>query len=83
MVNLEARQNLLSPSRSLAKQPLLLVTAFALHVSQGFEFPAAQALLPVLVPRAVFPNAVVVSATVRNAAIVSGPVLAGFAIEAA
>ncbi len=62
---------------------LLLATAFALHVSQGFEFPAGQALLPVLVPREIFPNAVVVSATVRNAAIASGPVLAGLAIDAA
>ncbi len=62
---------------------LLLLTAFALHLSQGFEFPAGQALLPVLVPREIFQNAVVVSATVRNAAIVSGPVLAGLAIGAA
>jgi MFS family permease len=62
--------------------PLLLGVAFLLRVAWGFEFPAAQALLPTLVPREVFQNAVVTSATVRNLAVVSGPVAAGFAIDA-
>jgi MFS family permease len=63
--------------------PLLLGVAFLLRVTWGFEFPAAQALLPALVPREIFQNAVVTSATVRNLAVVSGPVAAGFAIDAA
>jgi MFS family permease len=69
----------------LASRPLalLLGMAFLIHTSDGFEFPAAQALLPALVPREIFQSAVVVSATVRNAAFASGPVLAGLAIEAA
>jgi MFS family permease len=62
---------------------LLLAMAFAEHLTEGFEFPAAQALLPQLVPREIFQNAVVVSATVRNAAFAAGPVLAGFAIAEA
>jgi MFS family permease len=69
----------------LARSPLavLLGMAFLIHASEGFEFPAAQALLPALVPREIFQSAVVVSATVRNGAFASGPVLAGLAIEAA
>lgn len=62
---------------------LLLVMAFLIHSSDGFEFPATQALLPALVPRQIFQNAVFVSATVRNAAFASGPVLAGLAIDRA
>lgn len=61
---------------------LLLGTAFVIHAAVGFEFPAGQALLPALVPREIFQNAVVVSATVRNAALATGAALAGFAIEA-
>jgi MFS family permease len=62
--------------------PLLLAAAFAMRVAWGFEFPASQSLLPALVPRELFQSAVVVAATVRNAAAVSGPVVAGFAIDA-
>jgi MFS family permease len=59
----------------------VLGAAFALAVIGGFENPAGSALLPDLVPRDVFPSAVVVSATARNLATVTGPVLTGFAIE--
>lgn len=62
---------------------ILLGAALALHTAQGFEFPASQSLLPQLVPREIFQNAVVVSATVRNLAFVSGPVIAGLALEVA
>jgi len=61
---------------------LLLGTAFVLHTAEGFEFPAASALLPTLVPRPIFQNAVFASSAVRNAAFASGPVLAGLAIDA-
>jgi MFS family permease len=61
---------------------LLFGVAFAIRVAWGFEFPASQSLLPTLVPRELFQSAVVVTATVRNAAAVSGPVVAGFAIDA-
>jgi MFS family permease len=61
---------------------LLLGTAFVLHTAEGFEFPAAQALLPALVPREIFQNAVFASSAVRNAAFASGPVLAGVALDA-
>lgn len=61
---------------------VLLGMAFVIHAAEGFEFPAGQALLPALVPRDLFQNSVVLSATVRNAAFATGPVLAGLAIQA-
>lgn len=63
--------------------PLVLAAVFCIRVAWAFEFPAASALLPSLVPRELFQNAVVVNATVRNLAFAAGPVAAGFAIEAA
>jgi len=61
---------------------LILAAALGLAVTAGFEFPAGQALLPALVPREIFQNAVVLSAMVRNVAVVSGPLWMGFAIDA-
>ncbi|MGD8859975.1 MAG: MFS transporter [Myxococcales bacterium] len=58
--------------------PAILVTAFLLAVSNAFQRPAYSALLPTLVPTDLFPSATVVNANVRNAALVSGPVLMGF-----
>jgi MFS family permease len=62
---------------------LILGVAFALAVAGGFESPAGAALLPALVSREVFRSAVVVSSTARNLGVVTGPVLSGFAIDAA
>jgi MFS family permease len=56
--------------------------AFTLAVAGGFENPAGAALLPALVPREIFQNAVVLSSAARNLAVVTGPALAGFAIDA-
>jgi len=61
---------------------LLLGVAFALAVAGGFENPAGSALLPALVPREIFQNAVVLSSGARNLAVVTGPALAGFALAA-
>ena len=61
---------------------LIYAVVFAHAVTWGIEFPANQSMLPTLVPREIFPNTVVVSALVRNAAFAAGPVAAGFAIEA-
>ena len=62
---------------------LLVYGAVLAHaVAWGIEFPANQSILPTLVRREIFPNAVVVSAMVRNGAFAAGPVAAGFAIEA-
>jgi MFS family permease len=63
--------------------PLILVAAFAVSVAGAFESPASSALLPTLVPRDIFQNAVVLSATARNVGFVTGPVVTGFAVERA
>ena len=56
---------------------LLLGVAFTLALAGGFENPAGAALLPALVPRQIFQNAVVLSSAARNLAVVTGPALAG------
>ena len=48
----------------------------------SFENPAGAAILPALVPRALFPSAVAVQGSVRNLAWVSGPVIMGFVVDA-
>jgi MFS family permease len=62
---------------------VVLLVAFGLAVARGFEHPAAAALFPALVPREILQNALVLNSSARNLATVLGPVLAGFAIEAA
>jgi MFS family permease len=61
---------------------LVYAAVLAHAVAWGIEFPANQAILPALVRREIFPNAVVVSAMMRNGAVAVGPVVAGFAIDA-
>ena len=62
---------------------LLLGVALALAVARSFESPANMALLPSLVPREIFPSAVVVSATARNLGFVSGPMAMGLIVDRA
>jgi len=61
----------------------LLGIALALAVARSFESPANMALLPSLVPREIFPSAVVVSATARNLGFVSGPMAMGLIVDRA
>jgi MFS family permease len=58
----------------------LLAVAIALAVARSFESPANMALLPSLVPREIFPAAVVVNAMARNLGFVSGPMVMGFVV---
>lgn len=58
----------------------LLGLGFLVAVADAFESPATSAVLPNLVSRETFPNAVTLLASVRNAAWASGPVVAGFLI---
>jgi MFS family permease len=67
----------------MATLALLLATAFALAIGRSFESPANMALLPSLVPREIYPSAVVVNATARNLGFVSGPMLSGFLVDRA
>jgi MFS family permease len=61
----------------------LFAIAFATAVFGAFEMPALASILPGLVPRERFPSAVSLVAALRNAGWVSGPLVAGFLIDAA
>lgn len=60
---------------------LVLGTTFATRIAWTFEFPAGSALLPSLVPAALFPRTVVLASSVRNLAAGIGPLAAGLAIH--
>jgi len=70
----------LAPSPSVRWIYAVLVM---LGVVRAFAGPAAQALVPNLVPSEHFPNAVAWSSSVWHAAVVVGPALGGFAYAAA
>jgi MFS family permease len=63
--------------------PILFALVFAVAVASAFESPARSALLPMVVPRELFPGAVTAHSTVQALAFVSGPALAGVVIAAA
>jgi MFS family permease len=62
--------------------PLLYALIVATSVASSFEGPSRAALLPTVVPRALFPSAVAVHSTVQNLSWIIGPVIMGFAIHA-
>jgi MFS family permease len=59
--------------------PIYLLTAIA-SAAVAFDAPARQALMPMLVPRAEFPNAVSLSLVVFQMATVMGPALGGLVL---
>ncbi|MCG8592044.1 MAG: MFS transporter [Proteobacteria bacterium] len=61
---------------------LVYAAVFVYAVAGGFEHPARTSMLPGLVPASQFPTAVTVHSTFNNLAWVTGPVVAGFAIDA-
>src|SRR5262245_52311230 len=73
----------LATYRGAATLPLIYAVVFATSAAAAFEGPARAALLPTLVPRALFPSAVAVHSTLQNLAWVTGPLLAGLVIAAA
>jgi MFS family permease len=64
-------------SRALPTPAPIYATLVLLAVSRAFAAPAQQALLPQLVPRADFPNAVTWSSTLFQLGAVVGPALGG------
>ncbi|MBM7061473.1 MFS transporter [Pseudomonas sp. UL073] len=56
----------------------IFVLAFLLGAARAFEMPATQALLPSLVPTALFPAAVAASASAMQMATIVAPALGGF-----
>jgi MFS family permease len=67
-------------SSGLDSLPLLYGIVFLLAIASAFENPSRQALLPQLVPRDVFPQAVPVYATAQALSLMSGPALGGIVI---
>src|SRR5260370_28475400 len=55
-----------------ATLPLIYAVVLATAAAAAFEGPARAALLPTLVPRALFPSAVAVHSTLQNLASVAG-----------
>ena len=66
-----------SDAASLAR---VLAVAVAIAIARSFEYPASMALLPSLVPREIYPAAVVVNATARNVGFMSGPMAMGLVV---
>lgn len=60
-----------------ATLPLIYALTFLVALASAFENPARQALLPQVVTREVFPNAVTVNSTVQQLGFVVGPAVAG------
>lgn len=62
--------------------PSLIYTTIALiGIAKSFQAPARQAIIPHLVPRPYFINAVSLNTLIRQSSIVIGPAIAGFMIE--
>ncbi len=57
--------------------PLIYGLAFVAGMAQSFESPANSALLPAIVRRETFPQAVTVATTARSLGAVTGPAVAG------
>ena len=60
--------------------PIIYATVFFNSMAQSFENPARQAIVPLVVPRSVFANAVTISSTFQELAMVAGPAVAGLLI---
>lgn len=56
--------------------------AFLMAVTSAFEAPARGAILPAVVPRDLFPQAITINSTFQQLGFVTGPVLSGFLIWA-
>ncbi|KFX71593.1 MFS transporter [Pseudomonas taeanensis MS-3] len=68
----------LGSSSGEVTRELIFVLAFLLGSARAFEMPATQALLPSLVPKALFPAAVAASASAMQTATIAAPALGGF-----
>jgi MFS family permease len=71
---------LIATRADAAGLPLIYGLVLLIALASAFENPARQALLPQIVPRGIFLNAVTVSSTVQQFAFVAGPVVGGVVI---
>lgn len=67
----------LGSSSGEVTRELIFILAFLLGSARAFEMPATQALLPSLVPKALFPAAVAASASAMQTATIAAPALGG------
>lgn len=71
-----------SSTHSVTRE-LIFVLAFLLGSARSFEMPATQALLPNVVPSALFPRAVAASASAMQSATIVAPALGAFCMPLA
>src|SRR5438067_1249215 len=57
---------------------LIFALIFIVGAARAFQMPAMSALLPLLVPRRLFPRALATNSAATQAAIIAGPALGGF-----
>ncbi len=62
--------------------PILYAIVLVTGLASAFENPARQALLPIIVPREVFTNAITVNSTLQSLAFMSGPAVGGIVLAA-
>ncbi|MDE2091742.1 MAG: MFS transporter [Gammaproteobacteria bacterium] len=60
------------------QETAILSLIFVIGVAKAFEFPTLQALLPRLVPIALYPRAMAASSSAMQSAMIIGPALGGF-----
>lgn len=68
---------LAATTRGFASRELILGVSVVLGVARSFQMPAQQALIPLLVPPALLGQAIALSASGMQAAIVCGPAIGG------
>ena len=72
----------IATERGATSLPLIYTLITLIAVAGAFENPARSALLPMLVPRAVFPRAVTIHSVVQALAFATGPAVGGLVIAA-
>jgi len=59
-------------------EALIFALVFVVGAARAFQMPAMSALLPSLVPRALFPRAIASNSAATQSAVIAGPALGGF-----
>jgi MFS family permease len=67
-----------SSSTESVTREMIFILAFALGAARSFEMPTTQALLPSIVPPALFPRAVAAAQSAQQSATIIAPALGGF-----
>ncbi len=69
--------------QDMAELPLFYAIVLVVALASAFENPARQAMLPQIVTKETFANAIVASSTIQSLGFVSGPALGGLMIASA